>query len=304
MAAAGPSDYAPLEKAYHETSKERFYLYRYKTAYCPRQSVKHDMSNCLYAHWVYDYRRAPDLHNYVPEICPLVSPDRGGVCKDGDKCAYSHSPLEKLYHPFRYKVFPCENTRKGIVCTRREFCAFYHSESERRNPDTLKCGLNNEQNFCQPQPRVPYISVASNYFEVMTPKTTLKELESVLIWSNLELVKAEKSTKIKDSASESGAEHKRPRRWSASSLGHSQPFFATFANSPKEEMKKMLYSHATTHTSEPTEARMFIDENYIDSSDALDSEEDLDNDPQAGKFCESIVNTASGTVAKRLVVPK
>ena len=48
---------------------DRFYMYRYKTAYCPNIAVKHDWTLCIYAHRFTDYRRRPDQFQYYPEEC-------------------------------------------------------------------------------------------------------------------------------------------------------------------------------------------------------------------------------------------
>ena len=36
--------------------KTDFYMYKYKTAYCPQKNVKHDWATCIYAHRPTDFR--------------------------------------------------------------------------------------------------------------------------------------------------------------------------------------------------------------------------------------------------------
>lgn len=40
--------------------EELFYMYKYKTSYCPQKNVKHDWATCIYAHRPLDFRRPPD----------------------------------------------------------------------------------------------------------------------------------------------------------------------------------------------------------------------------------------------------
>jgi hypothetical protein len=104
--------------AKHETAQydDRFYMYRYKTAYCPNIAVKHDWTLCIYAHRFTDYRRRPDQFQYYPEECTqlnmetwvIVCKRHRGECRDGDDCRYSHSTAERLYHPMKYKTSPCD----------------------------------------------------------------------------------------------------------------------------------------------------------------------------------------------------
>ncbi len=45
-----------LENYLKTLEYEVFYMYRFKTIYCPQISVKHDWSHCVYAHKHNDYR--------------------------------------------------------------------------------------------------------------------------------------------------------------------------------------------------------------------------------------------------------
>ncbi len=50
-----------------------FFMYRYKTAYCPNIATKHDWTLCIYAHRFTDYRRPPDIYQYSPEECKKIN---------------------------------------------------------------------------------------------------------------------------------------------------------------------------------------------------------------------------------------
>lgn len=44
---SNPDDLVSLARTMDE---EMFYIYKYKTAYCPQKNVKHDWAQCIYAH--------------------------------------------------------------------------------------------------------------------------------------------------------------------------------------------------------------------------------------------------------------
>jgi len=46
-----------------------FYMYKYKTQYCPQKNIKHDWSICIYAHRPSDFRRPPDKYLYFHDDC-------------------------------------------------------------------------------------------------------------------------------------------------------------------------------------------------------------------------------------------
>lgn len=112
-----------------------FYMYRYKTGYCPNIANKHDWTLCIYAHRFTDYRRPPDKFDYSPEECKGINLETG-ECPDGDNCRFSHSTAERLYHPLKYKTSPCDCFKKMLpTCKRGQNCAFYHNASERRQSE-------------------------------------------------------------------------------------------------------------------------------------------------------------------------
>ena len=85
-----------------------FYMYKYKTVYCPRKNEKHDWSQCIYAHRPQDFRRAPDKFVYGPEDCKNSNTENSEECPLGFKCLCAHSTYERLYHPLKYKTNPCD----------------------------------------------------------------------------------------------------------------------------------------------------------------------------------------------------
>lgn len=44
-------------------------MYKFKTQYCPKKAMRHDWSECFYAHSLQDYRRSPAKFKYLPEDC-------------------------------------------------------------------------------------------------------------------------------------------------------------------------------------------------------------------------------------------
>jgi hypothetical protein len=47
---------------------EDFYMFYYKTEFCPFNLTEHDKSKCVYAHNWQDYRRKPDVYSYEPIV--------------------------------------------------------------------------------------------------------------------------------------------------------------------------------------------------------------------------------------------
>lgn len=58
---------APLIHNYLED--DDFYMFYYKTEFCPFNLTEHDKSKCVYAHNWQDYRRKPNLYTYEPIPC-------------------------------------------------------------------------------------------------------------------------------------------------------------------------------------------------------------------------------------------
>lgn len=57
---------SPLIHNYAED--DDFYMFYYKTEFCPFNLTEHDKSKCVYAHNWQDYRRKPDIYPYEPLV--------------------------------------------------------------------------------------------------------------------------------------------------------------------------------------------------------------------------------------------
>ena len=128
--------YFLVEEPSRSKNSDSFFMYRYKTAYCPNIATKHDWTLCIYAHRLTDYRRPPDKFQYSPEECNKIdaetyikipSSSHRGECPDGDNCKYSHSTAERLYHPLKYKTNPCDVNKyrkRGLSSASRRWWPF------------------------------------------------------------------------------------------------------------------------------------------------------------------------------------
>ena len=105
-----------------------FYMFYYKTSWCPTKKDSHDSKSCIYAHHTRDFRRPPDLFKYAPEDCETLINGQGwDTCPRGLKCGKCHTTVERLYHPDKYKRIMCDKQR----CNKLDICAFYHTMKER-----------------------------------------------------------------------------------------------------------------------------------------------------------------------------
>lgn len=50
-----------------------FYMYKYKSCWCPSRKDSHDSKSCIYAHNMRDFRRPPEIFNYSAEECESIS---------------------------------------------------------------------------------------------------------------------------------------------------------------------------------------------------------------------------------------
>lgn len=116
---------------------EDFIAHKFKTQWCPIGGP-HDWENCVYAHTLRDWRRAPIL-GYSSRPCPqwLQSVSSGTRelayherCPRGMACPMAHGAKEQLYHPQFYKTSPCSETN----CRRGALCAFTHGPHDLRQP--------------------------------------------------------------------------------------------------------------------------------------------------------------------------
>jgi len=61
-----------LLEEYKEIGAYAFYMYKYKTAWCPNKKDSHDSKSCIYAHHTRDFRRPPELFKYAAEDCETL----------------------------------------------------------------------------------------------------------------------------------------------------------------------------------------------------------------------------------------
>lgn len=122
-----------LEDYQEKLSTYAFAMFRYKTSWCPKIGQKHDWAQWIYAHRLQDFRRPPDYYDYTPDdCCVIIHKDCSWeACREGVHCKYSHTTFERLYHPSKFKLVPCEKK----VCNRADMCAFYHNSEEKDNAE-------------------------------------------------------------------------------------------------------------------------------------------------------------------------
>jgi hypothetical protein len=49
-----------------------FYMFKYKSSWCPNKKDSHDSKSCIYAHHTRDFRRPPEIFKYLPEDCETL----------------------------------------------------------------------------------------------------------------------------------------------------------------------------------------------------------------------------------------
>lgn len=114
-----------------------FFLYLYKTKFCPF-TKPHERSLCVYAHNWQDFRRDPSCSSYSPVECRhwrsgLKVAEYEAQCPNGMECGSCHgnfglSGLKELhFHPENYKKEPC-NSRNCI--SKDLSCPFYHTTED------------------------------------------------------------------------------------------------------------------------------------------------------------------------------
>lgn len=99
-----------LDEYKEKLSIYAFAMYRYKTSWWPKIGQKHDWAQWIYSHRLQDFRRPPDLYDYAAEDWTVIihKDCSWESWKDGLNWKYSHTTFERLYHPNKFKVVPCE----------------------------------------------------------------------------------------------------------------------------------------------------------------------------------------------------
>lgn len=117
-----------LNQIYAKEERYIFYMFYYKTSWCPTKKDSHDSKSCIYAHHTRDFRRPYDLFRYAPEDCETLQNGMGwDYCENGIKCNKCHTTVERLYHPEKYKRIECDRAR----CNKMDICAFFHNAREK-----------------------------------------------------------------------------------------------------------------------------------------------------------------------------
>jgi len=123
-----------IELIHNYEYDEDFYMFHFKTVWCPFNLTQHDKALCVYAHNWQDYRRKPNVHTYDPTPCSnwkstdfILNYEDG--CYFKEKCSKCHGWKENEYHPLNYKSKPCP---AGKNCNKGRDCPHYHTLRERR----------------------------------------------------------------------------------------------------------------------------------------------------------------------------
>lgn len=123
-----------IELIHNYEYDDDFYMFHFKTIWCPFNLTQHDKALCVYSHNWQDYRRRPDHNSYEPTPCSnwkstdfILNYEDG--CPFKEKCSKCHGWKEHEYHPLNYKVKPCP---AGKNCQKGRDCPHYHIPREKR----------------------------------------------------------------------------------------------------------------------------------------------------------------------------
>ncbi len=139
-----------VELIHHLEMDEDFFLYYFKTGWCPFNH-EHNKAACVYAHNWQDFRRKPHLFHYSNELCPnwqsetFISEYKEG-CIYEHNCGYCHGWKEQLYHPLTYKTIPCPDVKK---CQKGLDCPYFHHEYDHRYPNKFSVFLPRPRKYRQ-----------------------------------------------------------------------------------------------------------------------------------------------------------
>lgn len=122
-----------IELIHNYEFDDDFFIFHYKTVFCPFNLTQHDKALCVYAHNWQDFRRKPDVFFYDPIPCPnwkasdfIVNYEEG--CANFFSCNKCHGWKELEFHPLVYRTKPC--AIKG--CQKKADCPNFHDPSEKR----------------------------------------------------------------------------------------------------------------------------------------------------------------------------
>lgn len=110
-----------------------FYLFHFKTVWCPYKEDDHERDVCVYAHNWQDYRRKPSIFSYSHEMCKnwdtkkMITSYQDG-CPLEYRCIYSHGWKEQEFHPEFFKIKSCLH---GQNCE-KPHCPYFHNENDKK----------------------------------------------------------------------------------------------------------------------------------------------------------------------------
>ena len=112
-----------------------FFMFHYKTVWCPFNLTHHDKSLCVYAHNWQDFRRKPNEFNYEPIACKMWNSKKiilkyDDGCSLSQNCFHCHGWKELEYHPLVYKTKICP--LGGNCAQTKKHCPFYHHSNDER----------------------------------------------------------------------------------------------------------------------------------------------------------------------------
>jgi hypothetical protein len=110
----------------HESLLKYLVLENFKVLPCSIK-VQHNHKQCQFYHYPKDRKRVGDF--YSADLCEYI--ENNQTCPNGDKCTKSHSCVEQLYRPDKYKTKFCSQYPYNTDnCEYGDFCSFAHNEEE------------------------------------------------------------------------------------------------------------------------------------------------------------------------------
>jgi hypothetical protein len=112
-----------------------FYIFHFKTVWCPYREDDHERDVCVYAHNWQDYRRKPSIFSYSQDMCKnwhtknFITSYQDG-CPLEYRCPASHGWKEQEFHPDYFKLKQCLH---GDSCE-KPHCPYFHSDLDRKFP--------------------------------------------------------------------------------------------------------------------------------------------------------------------------
>jgi len=66
-----------LDELFKTMDPLAFYMFKYKSSWCPNKKDSHDSKSCIYAHHMRDFRRPPEFFRYEPDDCDTLTSNIG-----------------------------------------------------------------------------------------------------------------------------------------------------------------------------------------------------------------------------------